>query len=86
MALREGPGGFAGVSATTVAPVTAETRNYQASVSLDPNPARSGDLVATTAFGDIVVGFSGPAPGIDAVPQVRLELAVEVGRQEGFLV
>ncbi len=65
---------FAGVSATAVAPVTAETRNYQASVSLDPNPTRSGDLVATTAFGDIVVGFSGPAPGIHAVPQVKASI------------
>ena len=30
--------GVAGVCATAVAPVTAETRHYQSSVSLDPNP------------------------------------------------
>ncbi|WP_392543523.1 DUF998 domain-containing protein [Oryzobacter telluris] len=71
---------FAGVSATAVAPVTAETRNYQASVSLDPNPGRSGKLVATTAFGDIVVGFSGPAPGIHAVPQVKASITDVLSR------
>lgn len=71
---------FAGVAATSVAPVTAETRHYQASVSLDPNPARSGDLVATTAFGDIVVGFSGPAPGIHAVPQVKASITDVLSR------
>lgn len=71
---------FVGVSATAVAPVTAETRNYQASVSLDPNPGRSGDLVATTAFGDIVVGFGGPAPGVHAVPQVKASITDVLSR------
>lgn len=71
---------FAGVSATSVAPVTAETRHYQASVSLDPNPAKSSDLVATTAFGDIVVGFGGVAPGIHAVPQVKATITEVLSR------
>lgn len=71
---------FAGVSATSVAPVTAETRHYQASVSLDPNPGRSADLVATTAFGDIVVGFEGLAPGIHAVPQVKATITDVLAR------
>lgn len=72
--------GLAGVSATAVAPVTAETRHYQSSVSLSPNPARSGELVATTAFGDIEVGFSGLAPGIDTVPQVKASIADVLSR------
>ena len=73
--------GLAGVSATAVAPATAQTRHYQASVSLDPNPARSGQLVATTAFGDIEVGFAGLAPGIQAVPQVKASIADVLSRR-----
>ena len=61
--------GVAGVSATAVAPVTAETRHYQSSVSLDPNPARAGQLVAETAFGDIEVGFTGLAPASTPCPR-----------------
>ena len=72
--------GLAGVSATTVAPVTAQTRHYQSSVSLSPDPARSGELVATTAFGDIEVGFAGIAPGIDTVPQVKASIADVLAR------
>ena len=72
--------GLAGVSATTVAPVTAETRHYQSSVSLDPHPAHTGRLVATTAFGDIEVGFTGLAPGIHAVPQVKASIADVLSR------
>ena len=72
--------GLAGVCATAVAPATAQTRHYQASVSLDPDPARSGQLVATTAFGDIDVGFAGIAPGIHAVPQVKASIAEVLSR------
>ncbi len=71
---------FAGVSATAIAPVTAQTRHYQASVSLDVNPARSGSLVATTAFGEFVVGFGGVAPGIHAVPQVKASITDVLSR------
>ena len=70
----------AGVCATAVAPVTAETRHYQSSISLDPNPARAGELVATTAFGDIEVGFTGIAPGIHAVPQVKASITDVLSR------
>jgi predicted MPP superfamily phosphohydrolase/hypothetical membrane protein len=63
-----------GVASTAVLPVTAETRNYQASVSLDPSPAAGSELVAATTFGDVVVSFSGLAPGIHAVPQVKASI------------
>ena len=66
---------LAGTSATAVAPATAQTRHYQASVSLDPNPMRSGELIATTAFGDLRLEFQGLAPGIRAVPQVKANIA-----------
>ena len=72
--------GIAGVCATAVAPASAETRHYQSSVSLDPNPARAGELVATTAFGDIEVGFTGIAPGIHAVPQVKASITDVLSR------
>ena len=72
--------GVAGVTATTVAPVTAQTRHYQATVSLDPDPARTANLVATTAFGDIAVGFGGFAPGINTVPQVKASIADVLAR------
>lgn len=70
----------AGVAATQMAPVTAQTRHYQATVALDPSPSRAGDLVASTTFGDAVVSFSGVAPGIDAVPQVRADIADVLSR------
>ena len=72
--------GVAGLSATAVAPVTAETRHYQASVSLEPDPRRAGELVATTAFGDIEVGFRGVAPGIHTVPQVKANITGVLSR------
>ena len=72
--------GLAGISATAVAPVTADTRHYQSSVSLDPNPARTGELVARTAFGDIEVGFTGLAPGIHTVPQVKASITDVLSR------
>ena len=70
----------AGTSATTVAPATAETLHYQASVALDPNPLNSGELVATTAFGDLRLEFQGLAPGIHAVPQVKANIAEVLSR------
>ena len=70
----------AGASATAVAPATAQTRHYQASVALDPNPLRSGELVATTAFGDLRLEFQGVAPGIRAVPQVKANIAEVLSR------
>lgn len=66
---------LSGVAATAVAPVTAQTRNYQAAVSLEADPRRAGDLVAATTFGDVRVSFSGIAPGVRAVPQVKANIA-----------
>ncbi len=71
---------LAGTSATAVAPATAQTLNYQASVSLDPNPLRSGELVATTAFGDLRLEFQGLAPGVRAVPQVKANISEVLSR------
>ncbi len=70
----------AGTGATAIAPATAQTRHYQASVALDPNPLRSGELVATTAFGDLLLEFSGVAPGIRTVPQVKASIADVLSR------
>jgi predicted phosphodiesterase/hypothetical membrane protein len=72
--------GVAGTSTTAVAPATAQTRHYQASVALDPNPLRSGELVATTAFGDLRLEFQGVAPGIRAVPQVKANITDVLSR------
>jgi hypothetical membrane protein len=72
--------GAGGIAATQLLPVTAQTRNYQASVALDASPAKMGDLVATTTFGDVVVSFAGLAPGIDAVPQVKADIADVLSR------
>ncbi|WP_299447870.1 DUF998 domain-containing protein [uncultured Phycicoccus sp.] len=71
-----------GVAATTVAPATAQTRNYQATVSLDSDPRRTGDLVAETTFGDVEVSFVGLAPGIRAVPQVKASIADVLSRPQ----
>ncbi|MEO6790094.1 MAG: DUF998 domain-containing protein [Ornithinibacter sp.] len=70
----------AGVAATQIAPVTAQTRNYQASVSLVADPRENAELVARTTFGDAVVSFSGAAPGIRAVPQVKASIADVLSR------
>ncbi len=70
----------AGIAATQVAPVTAQTLNYQASVTLTADPAQVGDLVAATTFGDVVVSFAGVAPGIRAVPQVKADIADVLSR------
>ncbi len=71
---------LAGTSATAVAPATAQTRHYQASVALDPNLLRSSELVATTAFGDLRLEFQGVAPGIRTVPQVKANIADVLSR------
>ena len=71
---------LAGTCATAVAPATAQTLNYQASVSLDPNPLRSGELIATTAFGDLRLEFQGVAPGVRAVPQVKASISEVLSR------
>ena len=72
----------AGVAATAVAPATAHTRHYQASVALDPDPTHLGQILATTAFGDLKLGFAGAAPGIRTVPQVNASIADELSRPE----
>lgn len=71
---------LAGLTATTMAPVTAQTRHYVATVSLDPNPMAASSLVAPTVFGDIEVSFRGLAPGIRAVPQVKASITDLLGR------
>lgn len=71
-----------GVAATTVAPVEAETRTYQASVTLVGDPRQAGQIVAETTFGDVRVGFSGFAPGIRAVPQVKANIADLLARPQ----
>jgi len=69
-----------GTSTTAVAPATAQTRHYQASVALDPNPLHISELVATTAFGDLRLEFQGLAPGVHAVPQVKASIAEVLAR------
>ena len=72
----------AGVAATAVAPATAHTRHYQASVALDPDPTHLGQILATTAFGDLELGFAGAAPGIRTVPQVNASIADALSRPQ----
>ena len=69
-----------GVAATSFSPVMAQTRNYQAAVSLDGDPGRAGELVAETTFGDVEVTFSGFAPGVRAVPQVKASITDVLSR------
>lgn len=71
---------LAGVAATAIAPVTAETRHYSAQVSLDPDPFASASLVAPTVFGDVDVSFRGLAPGIRATPQIKASITDVLGR------
>ena len=75
----------AGVAATTVAPVTAQTRMYQASVSLDGDPRQAGEIVAETTFGNVEVSFTGLAPGVRAVPQVKASIADVLSRPQTSL-
>lgn len=79
-ALVAAAGVVAGVAATAVAPVTARTANFQATVWLDPDPRSASRLVATTALGDIVVRFGGVAPGLRATPQVRAGITATLAR------
>ena len=64
-----------GVVATAVAPVSTHTTYYQASLSLSPNVLDHSRLQASTVFGDIEMGFSGIAPGINVAPQVKADIA-----------
>ena len=64
-----------GIAATRLAPATAETTHYSAQVQLSMDPRESTRLVARTLFGDIDVGFTGLAPGIEATPQVKASIA-----------
>lgn len=66
--------GLAGLAATAVAPVTAQTRHYSALVWLDPDPLSSASLVAPTVFGNVDVAFAGLAPGVRALPQVKASI------------
>ncbi|HET7278518.1 MAG TPA: DUF998 domain-containing protein [Dermatophilaceae bacterium] len=70
-----------GTAATIALPTTAETRHYEASLTLSLNPVESSHLRASTVFGDIVVQFSGLAPGIDAHPQVKASIAEVLSRR-----
>lgn len=69
-----------GTAATRLAPATAETRHYSAQVQLSMDPRDSTRLVARTLFGDIDVGFTGLAPGIEATPQVKASIAEILSR------
>ncbi|WP_404385736.1 DUF998 domain-containing protein [Knoellia locipacati] len=64
-----------GVAATRLAPATAETTHYSAQVQLSMDPRDSTRILARTLFGDIDVGFTGLAPGIEATPQVKASIA-----------
>ncbi len=64
-----------GIAATRLAPATAETTHYSAQVQLSMDPRDSTRLLARTLFGDIDVGFTGLAPGIEATPQVKASIA-----------
>ena len=63
-----------GVTATNLAPVTVHTDYYQAAVSLSPDPRDASSITVPTIFGDLLMGFAGVAPGIEATPQIRAEI------------
>lgn len=63
-----------GITATNLAPVTAQTQYYQATVTLSPDPRDATDILVPTVFGDITLNFRGLAPGIVAAPQIRQEI------------
>lgn len=73
---------FGGVAATRLAPTTADTMHYSAQVQLSMDPRDSTHLTATTLFGDIDVGFSGLAPGIEVNPQVKASIADVLSRPQ----
>ena len=66
--------GLGGVTATNLAPVTAQTDFYQATVSLSADPRDVGDVLVPTIFGDLTMSFRGVAPGVEAAPQIRQEI------------
>ncbi len=61
----------AGVVTTVVWPVTTSTTNFQARVSLSPDPRDSGRVTVETVLGDVRIDFAGLAPGLRVVPQVK---------------
>ncbi len=63
-----------GVAATNIAPATAHTRFYEASVSLSARPGDVSELHARTLFGDLSAEFGGLAPGIETQPEIRHEI------------
>jgi predicted phosphodiesterase/hypothetical membrane protein len=69
-----------GVATTRLAPATAHTTHYSAEVQLSMDPRDSTRLVARTLFGDIDVGFTGFAPGIETTPQVKASIADVLSR------
>ncbi|MFC7485854.1 DUF998 domain-containing protein [Knoellia sp. CPCC 206453] len=69
-----------GTAATRLAPATAQTLHYSAQVQLSMDPRAANHLSARTLFGDINVGFTGFAPGIEATPQVKASIADVLSR------
>ena len=69
-----------GVATTRLAPATADTLHYSAQVQLSLDPRDSTRLTARTLFGDIDVGFTGLAPGIEVTPQVKASIADVLSR------
>jgi predicted phosphodiesterase/hypothetical membrane protein len=69
-----------GTAATRLAPATAQTLHYSAQVQLSMDPRAANHLNARTLFGDIDVGFTGFAPGIEATPQVKASIADVLSR------
>jgi len=63
-----------GLTATNLAPVTAQTDYYQATVSLSPDPRAVNTIRVPTILGDVSLGYQGAAPGIVTSPQIRAEI------------
>ena len=63
-----------GITATNLAPVTAQTEYYQATVSLSADPQDIAEVLVPTLFGDLTMSFRGTAPGVVAAPQIRAEI------------
>jgi predicted phosphodiesterase/hypothetical membrane protein len=69
-----------GITATNLAPVTAQTTYYQATVSLSPDPRDVAQVLVPTIFGDLTLQFRGTGPGIVASPQIRQEITEALAR------
>lgn len=69
-------GYLGGMATTNLWPISAETDNFRARVSLTASPFQSSVVHAPTVFGDIDLHFAGPvpAPGIEARLQVKEEI------------